>query len=940
MCLSMFPAQAFAATVEAKLQVEAETQSPIAVLGGDAETVEDASEAAEQVREPAAQPRRVSYTPEGAAYTLNFDETTGTIQGFTAQEGFDGHLVIPETIEGHEVTSIGYSAFYTNSYDHRNQLLTVDLPETVTALEESAFSNCYNLTAVTGGENISEVGKFAFNNCSKLSTVPSFEQVTSLGDRVFCYTALTSFHVPAGLTTVPDSTFDGCEALTEITFENQITAIGDSAFAGTGLTAVAVPEGVTTLGDGAFEDCEALESVTLPSTLTSMGEKAFSGCSALKAVSIPGSLSAIPEQAFFDCASLSSVTLGEGVASIGTRAFGNCTSLTSINFPATLTSLYGRAFENCGFTSIHVPATVKQYYTVDGYGYTFDNCDSLVSAVVGSPVIPTCMFTSCDALKEVELLDSVTGIGYAAFQYCYQLSNITFYNSATEIYDGTLVSARPTVHGYENSTAYDWAVENGYQFVDLNAVPTRTLSARVLTPEGETLTDGFTVNWYEAGGTTPAGTGAVLSGAAAEADYVCEVLLGGELLEQYEQPARQTVPAGTEDAAITFTLTQREQTPVVSVSGQVQDQDGNPLPGAQVTATLADGETQSAQTGTDGSFALAELPAQSVRLQIRLDGYYSKTLVLPLADAVEAGEYQVAAVTLYETVSDRIELSLTLRHAAGQGESAREESLSALGSLQISLSSGGTGIAGEDYEVQGTTVVFQPDVVTAGQEITVTVSDPGGELLGTADQVILNSDRMGSASLTLVEKGGFRLGSLSLPGASNVLVFDSTGAFRAIYTARTGLTSAPMDVGTYTLVLIQDTPMLQNVPALGLLEQLGLAAGTDYAQVSVSIQDGVLTDVGPVSVPALAEDAFSYLNSGSLSVNTTTPSQGTLVLFTARFDLADGYTAQEVQIHLPDGMSLAEGITLDNAVCTYSLHEEDEFVPPALYSRRTSRNGR
>ena len=408
--------------------------------------------------------------------------------------------------------------------------------------------------------------------------------------------------------------------------------------------------------------------------------------------------------------------------------------------------------------------------------------------------------------------------------------------------------------------------------------------------------------------------------------YICEVVLGESLLEQYEQPARQTVPAGTEDTAITFTLTQREQTPVVSVSGQVQDEAGNPLSGVQVTATLADGEVRTDQTGPDGSFALAELPAQSVRLQIRLDGYYSKTLVLPLADAVEAGEYQVAAVTLYETVSDRIELSLTLRHAAGQGESAREESLSALGSLQISLSSGGTGIAGEDYEVQGTTVVFQPDVVTAGQEITVTVSDPGGELLGTAAQVILNSDRMGSASLTLVEKGGFRLGSLSLPGASNVLVFDSTGAFRAVYTARTGLTSAPMDAGNYTLVLIQDTPMLQNVPALGLLERLGLAAGTDYAQVSVSIQDGVLTDVGPVSVPALAEDAFSYLNSGSLSVNTTTPSQGTLVLFTARFDLADGYTAQEVQIHLPDGMSLAEGITLDNAVCTYSLHEEENLL--------------
>ena len=65
------------------------------------------------------------------------------------------------------------------------------------------------------------------------------------------------------------------------------------------------------------------------------------------------------------------------------------------------------------------------------------------------------------------------------------------------------------VSSFKEREAYDWAVENGYQFVDLNAVPTRTLSARVLTPEGETLTDGFTVNWYEAGGTTPARPGPV-----------------------------------------------------------------------------------------------------------------------------------------------------------------------------------------------------------------------------------------------------------------------------------------------------------------------------------------------------------------------------------------------------------------------------------------------
>lgn len=377
-----------------------------------AETMQDA---AEQVQEQLAAARAVSYTPEGGTYTLNFDN--GTITGFTALEDFDGNLVIPEAIEGESVTAIGDYAFYRNSYTDKDKLTSVQVPATVTTIGASAFYSCYYLTTVSGAENVRVIGDSAFSNCSRLNSAPDFENLVSLGPQAFLGTALTSVSIPAGLTQIPNSAFQSCAALTEIRFH----------------------EGVTEIGSSAFSNCTALREVTLPSTLTSMGNQVFSGCSALEEVSIPGSVTDIPQQAFYDCAALTSVELGEGVTSIGQRAFQDCTALTSINFPASLTTLHGEAFGNCGFTSITIPATITTYSGVNGYGYTFNGCKNLETVSIASPNLSTCMFTSCDNLKSVVLEETVETVPYGAFQYCSQLSDITFYNPETEIYDGTLV---------------------------------------------------------------------------------------------------------------------------------------------------------------------------------------------------------------------------------------------------------------------------------------------------------------------------------------------------------------------------------------------------------------------------------------------------------------------------------------------------------------------
>ena len=70
-------------------------------------------------------------------------------------------VVIPES-----VTAIGNSAFYSCS-----NLTSVVIPESVTAIGDSAFLNCLNLTSVVIGENVSTIGSYAFYNCSKLTSV-------------------------------------------------------------------------------------------------------------------------------------------------------------------------------------------------------------------------------------------------------------------------------------------------------------------------------------------------------------------------------------------------------------------------------------------------------------------------------------------------------------------------------------------------------------------------------------------------------------------------------------------------------------------------------------------------------------------------------------------------------------------------------------------------
>lgn len=135
-------------------------------------------------------------------YTV-LSTTTAEFAEITDYLGKETNLVIPSTLDGYTVTSIGYHAFY-----YCTSLKSVTIPDSVTKIGSYVFQNCGNLESVTIGKNVTSIGLSAFMMC----------------------TSLTNITLPDSVTNIGNSAFYGCTSLTSVTIGNSVTNIGNSAF--------------------------------------------------------------------------------------------------------------------------------------------------------------------------------------------------------------------------------------------------------------------------------------------------------------------------------------------------------------------------------------------------------------------------------------------------------------------------------------------------------------------------------------------------------------------------------------------------------------------------------------------------------------------------------------------------------------------------------------
>ena len=171
-------------------------------------------------------------------------------------------LVIPATLDGYSVTSIGDYAFDSNA------LTSVTIPNSVTSIGTGAFYN-NALTSVTIGSSVTSIGNYAFYS-NDLTSVTIPNSVTSIGNSAFYNNALTSVTIGSSVTSIGNYAFYS-NALTSVTIPNSVTTIGDYAFEANALTSVTFLGNAPAAGTAVFFGNVGLTFVTRSSTATGWG---------------------------------------------------------------------------------------------------------------------------------------------------------------------------------------------------------------------------------------------------------------------------------------------------------------------------------------------------------------------------------------------------------------------------------------------------------------------------------------------------------------------------------------------------------------------------------------------------------------------------------------------------------------------------------------------
>ena len=183
---------------------------------------------------------------------------------------------------------IGSYMFYNPDYSAISPcaISKINLPNSVTGIEEGAFKSCTRLTDINIPNSVTSIGPETFKSCTSLTDINIPNSVTSIGERAFSgCTSLTDINIPDAVKSIEPETFSGCTRLTDINIPNSVTSIGYEAFYNcTRLTDINIPNSVTSIERSTFYDCTSLTDINIPNSVTSIGEQAFYNCDNLKSV--------------------------------------------------------------------------------------------------------------------------------------------------------------------------------------------------------------------------------------------------------------------------------------------------------------------------------------------------------------------------------------------------------------------------------------------------------------------------------------------------------------------------------------------------------------------------------------------------------------------------------------------------------------------------------
>ncbi len=428
----------------------------------------------------------------------------------TGYNGSDKDLIVPSSIDGYVVSSIGYYAFSGNDI-----LSSIKIPSCVTKVYDDFY--CDNLENIYVDENnsayLSEDGILFNKDKTILIRYPSNKQNKS-------------YTVPNNVITIEHDAFCSCSYLEEIIIPSSVKYIGQNAFCYcTNLRNITIPENVQEIYYNSFNSCSNLERIDVNSQnpyYSSQNGVLFSKDKSelitypsgfrAKSYEIPRGVLIIREFSFYDCPYLEKIVISDSVERIESNAFSYCMLLRDINIPKSVKFITGSTFSyGNNLTNIDIDKD-NQYFSFEkGVLYNKDKtklikCFSGITsqsnyidiptsvAIIGECSFVDCKFTtitipnsvntiehyafgSCGSLASITIPKSVKVIGDQAFNYCNKLTDIYYFGNRNdwELIDIDLrysdeCLSRATIH-------YNYNTDNNYTIKLYSAMPALTIGA-------------------------------------------------------------------------------------------------------------------------------------------------------------------------------------------------------------------------------------------------------------------------------------------------------------------------------------------------------------------------------------------------------------------------------------------------------------------------------
>ena len=353
-----------------------------------------------------------------------------------------------------------------------DSLVSVELPQGLTTLNNRVFYGCDSLSEVVLPESLEYVGYAVFNGTALYAEQ---EQSQEFGGLIYAGNWLVaatgdakktlpetlpadSMYFKDGVVGFAASSLSGVKKLRSITLPNSLMYINSNAMSNCpelySLLTDRVNSNLKVIGSSAFSVCEHLSNIRLNSKLKEIGMNAFYNCASVTNNTsnpgwlVPDSVERIGQNAFVgtdlynnpaDDSGIiyagnwvvgytelpsSEIELSANVKGIADSAFRKCVDLRSISGLQRVEHIGEGAFSFC--SNLTYIGSMNRYIEVIK-PYTFYKCYSLFSVGFQQELkeIGFAAFAHCDSLNEIDLSEtSVTTIGGAAFYQCVNVKEL------------------------------------------------------------------------------------------------------------------------------------------------------------------------------------------------------------------------------------------------------------------------------------------------------------------------------------------------------------------------------------------------------------------------------------------------------------------------------------------------------------------------------------